>query len=225
MSISLFFVSWLSLLKSNINIINLSNRKLTEPEISLLTKGLKFTPVPKLGNEQEPTEYLNAFNRKLRLAEYFEGMEDEDISLVRNKSNFTPPDKRNGALDEFIDTVEKFPKTLRQTHTKQNLKRSEWKAVKSLKDDNSIIIKQADKGGASVIMNKETYKSMVERILNDEVYYTKLKTNPEKDLQMKYKRFLKNYKSHMTEKEMDYLQNFEAKTSNFYGLPKEHKSK
>ena len=73
----------------------MSNRKFTEPEISLLTKGLKFTPVPKLGNEQELTEDLNAFNRKLRLAEYFEGMEDEDISLVRNKSNFTPPDKRS----------------------------------------------------------------------------------------------------------------------------------
>ena len=42
---------------------------------------------------------------------------------------------------------------------------------------------------------------------------------------MKYKRFLKNYKSHMTEKEMDYLQNLEAKTSHFYGLPKVHKSK
>ena len=29
----------------------------------------------------------------------------------------------------------------------------------------------------------------------------------------------------MTEKEFDYLQNFEAKTSNFYGLPKVHTSK
>ena len=42
---------------------------------------------------------------------------------------------------------------------------------------------------------------------------------------MKYKRFLKNYKSHKTEKEMDYSQNFETKTSNFNGLPKVHKSK
>ena len=101
---------------TDINIINLSNRKLTEPEVSLLTKGLKFTPVPKSGNKQELTEDLNAFNRKLRLAEYFEGMEDEDISLVRNKSNFTPPDKRKGALDEFIDTLEKFPKTTSNTY-------------------------------------------------------------------------------------------------------------
>ena len=64
------------------------------------------------------TDYaaLNAFNRKSRLAEYFEGMEDEDISLVQNKSNFTPQDKLNGALEEYIDTVEKFPMTLHQTH-------------------------------------------------------------------------------------------------------------
>ena len=66
---------------------------------------------------------------------------------------------------------------------------------------------------------------MVERILNDEVYNDKLNTNPEKDLQMKYKRFQKKYKSGMTEKEMDYLQNFEGKSSNFYGLQKLHKQK
>ena len=75
---------------------------------------------------------------------------------------------------------------MRQTHINQNLKRSEWEAVKSLKDDNCIIIKQADKGGASAIMNKENYNSMVERTLNYEIYYTKLNMNPEKDLQMKY---------------------------------------
>ena len=113
---------------------------------------------------------------------------------------------------------------MRQTHINKNLKRFEWEAVKSLKDDNSIIIKQIIKGGASIIMNKENYESMVERILNDVAYYTKLNTNPEKDLQMKYIRFLKNYKSHMTEKEMDYLHNFEAKTSNLYALPKVHKA-
>ena len=64
-------------------------------------------------------------------------------------------------------------------------------------------------------MNKEDYRDMVETILNDETYYSELNTNPEKDLQLKYKKFLKKYKSQMTEKEFDYLQNFEAKTSIF----------
>ena len=69
------------------------------------------------------------------------------------------------------------------------------------------------------------YKQLVETILNDETYYTKLSTSPEKDLQLKYKKFLQKFKSQMTEKEFDYLLNFEIKTSNFYGLPKVHKSK
>ena len=81
-----------------------------------------------------------------------------------------PRDKLNEALDEFTDTVEKFPKQSPQNNARQNLTRLEWEAVKCLKEDNSIIIKEADKGGASVIMNKEDYKSMVETILNDEAY-------------------------------------------------------
>ena len=64
-------------------------------------------------------------------------------------------------------------------------------------------------------MNKEDYKELVETILNDEVYYTKLNTSPEKELNLKYKKFLQKFKRQMTEKEFDYLLNFEVKTSNF----------
>ena len=108
---------------------------------------------------------------------------------------------------------------------KNNLTQTEWEALKTLKGDDDIIIKEADKGGATIIMNKEYYKDLVETILNDETYYTKLSTSPEKDLLLKYKKFLQKFKSQMTEKEFDYLLNFEIKTSNFYGLPKVHKSK
>lgn len=97
----------------------MSHRKLSETEIVLLSKGLKFTPTPKFGNKEELTEDLHEFHRKLRLAEYFDGTENEDVSLVRNKSNFVPPDKRNLALDEFINTVENFPKSSCQTFVKQ----------------------------------------------------------------------------------------------------------
>ena len=151
----------------------------------------------------------NEFNRKLRLAEFFDGTEDKDI-LVRNKSNFIPPSKRNDALDEFINTVEKFPKTI-QSNVKNNLTMQEQEALKILRTNSEIIIKEADKGGATIIMNKEDYKELVETILNDEVYYTKLNTSPEKELNLKYKKFLQKFKSQMTEKEFDYLLNFEVK--------------
>ena len=65
----------------DINIINLSHRKFSETEIVSLSKGLKFTPTPKFGNKKDLTADLNEFHRKLRLAEYFDGNENEDIFL------------------------------------------------------------------------------------------------------------------------------------------------
>ena len=138
--------------------INLSHRKLSETEVVLLSKGLKITPTPKFGNKEELIEDLHEFHRKLRLALYFDDTENEDISLVRNKSKFVPPptDKRNIVLDDFINAVENFPKSsCRTLVVKQNLTQSEREAIKSLKEDNSIIIKEADKGGVSDIMDKE----------------------------------------------------------------------
>ena len=179
-----------------------------------------------MGNADQLTEDVKEFNRKLRLIEYFDGIEDEDNSLVRNKSNFIPNSERNAALDKFISTVEEFPKTKNsKSKIKQNLCKSEYNAIKSLQNDQSIIIKEADKGGTTVIMNKEHYKEMVESIINDTEYYEQLDGDPYKTIGQKYNKFLKKHENALTEKEFDYLHNFEVKSSQFYGLPKIHKSK
>ena len=94
-----------------------------------------------------------------------------DISLVRNISDFVPPPNRNTALDNFISKIEDFPKTNPPNNKKQNLTEHESKAMKALKNDDKIIIKEADKGGATVIMDKQHYKEMVHSIINDTEYY------------------------------------------------------
>ena len=133
----------------------------------MLKKGLKFTPTPTRGNAQKLTEDVKEFNRKLRLIEYFDGTEDEDISLVRNKSSFTPNPERNAALNKYINAIEEFPKTKKNnSNLKQNLSKSEYNAIKALRNDQSIVIKEADKGGTTVILNKEHYQEMVETIIN-----------------------------------------------------------
>ena len=190
-------------------------------EKTLLNKGLKFTPTPPIGNPEQLNEDLKEFNRKLRLAEYFDGTEDTDISLVRNKSDFN----RNTALDNFISKVEDFPKTKLLNNKKQNLTERESKAMKALKNDDTIIIKEADKGGATVIKNKQHYKEMVHSIITDTEYYEKLDKDPHKDTLHKYNKYFKKYQTHLTRKDLDYLQNFEVKTSQFYGLPKYIKAK
>ena len=94
------------------------------------------------------------FTRKIRLTEYFEGNEDNtDESLVRNKSNWIPPKGRNNDLETFITNVVDIPLVpTKKGNIKYNLPIPQQKTIKSLMNDESIIIKEADKGGATVII-------------------------------------------------------------------------
>ena len=78
-------------IKSNIQIVNLSSRKLNDNEIKFLEKGLKYSPTPTKPNIQELNEDIMEFTRNIRLAEYFEGNgDDTDDFFVRNKSDWIP---------------------------------------------------------------------------------------------------------------------------------------
>ena len=132
---------------NTIQIINLSKKTLTDAEQKLLEKGLKFTPTSEKENTQELKEDLFEFTRKVRLAEYFYGTEDTDTSLVKNKSNFTPAKYRNLALERYIDNLYNIPVDERNHNISYNISMAERNAIKTLANNDSIIIKEADKGG------------------------------------------------------------------------------
>ena len=75
-------------------VFNLSDRQLTDSEIKLLSKGLKYTPTPHINNQELKTD-IKAYTRRLRLTEYFHDRETDESTepeqdLVRNKSDFNP---------------------------------------------------------------------------------------------------------------------------------------
>ena len=53
----------------------------------------------------------------------------------------------------------------------------------------------------------------------------KIDNDPHKETLQENNKYLKNYQSLLTRKELDYFENFKVKTSKLYGLPKIHKSK
>ena len=65
-------------------------------------------------------------------------------------------------LDSPLQTVtfEKKTKPLRE-----NLSRDEKKALKSLREDENIVVAQADKGNVTVVLNKLDYEKKVSDIL------------------------------------------------------------
>ena len=165
---------------TNIQIVNLSSQKLNETEIKLLGKGLKFTPHPKRQIHKN-WQKISEFTRKYRLVEYFEGMEHDDEFLVRNKSNFVPPNGREQLLDNFVENTINIPLEAQdKSKIKRNINSSDQNALSSLANDSNIIIKQADKGGATVIMDKPFYQEQIENMLFNTEYYHKLDGNPHK---------------------------------------------
>ena len=105
--------------------INLSNRVLTDNEISLLKKGLKFTPTPK-SNPSGLKADINELCRKLRLTELFFNGEENDRSsepLVRNETGWNPPRSQDQVLEETIQMIKDYP--VENNNKPSNLTRDE----------------------------------------------------------------------------------------------------
>ena len=89
-----------------------------------------------------------------------------------------------------------------------------------------IVIKEANKGGADVIMNsKQHYLEMTSDYLNDEATYKMVEANCDAKVMKGIAKIIEKYKDNLTKKEKEYLTSFSYNTSNFYGLPKIHKCK
>ena len=84
--------------------------------------------------------------------------------------------------------------------------------------------KKCDKGAAYVIMDKQFYCEKMEELLKDETTYKEIGENIIATVHRKIKALTDKHSSELTSKEIDYLTNFEYRTSNMYGLPKIHKS-
>ena len=213
--------------------MNLSSRKLTDDEITLLNRGLKFVPTPKSSNILDLEIDIKEFVRKLKLKEFFYNNRtgynsDEPESIVVPKSNFIPYKVKSPALDVICQNLENNAENLQKLIPKNvhsNLSRSEEKALEKLKSEEMLVIKRADKGGAVVIMDTDYYVNHMQTELNNKTVYKKHNKNIDNNLFSEIKKFVQDNKNILTTKERDYIIDFEPTTANIYGLPKIHKSK
>ena len=190
--------------------------------------GLKFTPTPRSKNITEIKTDILEFCRRLRLTECFSEITRgiSDHSLVKNKSNFTPSKQRNKALDTFCETILKFQiEASENKKIKLNFTKSQWESLEELSKDDSIIIKEADKGSTVVVMDKQDYKEMVLNILKDKTFYSLESNYKQYKILAELQKLVEQFRNSFTDKEREYITKFQCKTSNFYGLPKIHKSK
>ena len=88
------------------------------------------------------------------------------------------PTKGNASLEVLLSRVEKelFSNEINNS-TLSNLSGEEYKALRKLADDRSIVIKGADKGSSVVVWNRYDYFQKVSRQLKDGNLYEDVKFN------------------------------------------------
>ena len=122
------------------------------------------------------TQLLNgskAFARRMRLQYIFYGQDKEPHSF-HVKSNWEPPVQPSVTLESYLEEVKTELAEVKISKPKNNLPINERQALKELKQNNNIIVKKADKGTTTVIMNKQDKILEGQNLLDEEENYKPL---------------------------------------------------
>ena len=223
--------------------INLSNVELSDADVGLLDKGLSFIPSFKSLPLYKIYESQNRLIRNIKLKDYFsdrpEAPNQEEGRRFTCASKWTPPDHK--VSQSTLDTIQgivtctesivkkhkiKNNQFLLFNNYRSNLTKLEQTALNNLRKNDNIVIKPADKGGATVLMNKSAYLTEAYRQLGNVNYYTKLdepiyKNNISKINDILQKMFGDGF---ITNKQLEFLRATDADRARvFYLLPKIHK--
>jgi hypothetical protein len=172
-------------------VVNLSSLDLSKEEINILKKGLGFAIAPKT----VPVE-----NIVCSIEDSIKNLNEEDKDAIRQDCamvlrNAKPP--------------------------KNNISKKDQEAIKNLRNNENIVILKADKGGATVVMNKTDYNNKMMEHLTTTGSYKKLDNNP---ISMVIKEVKKAIKvSNLDEWMKKRLTPSCQITPRIYGLPKIHK--
>ena len=211
-------------------ILNLSNHTLSENEILLLGRGLKFVPTTKLTPNKIMKDFSN-FENKLRWKYHFHVSEprekpNEVVKLLQfwSKSDLVPP-LANNAIEDYILATKMDISNTNELEHHTNLTKSERKALQNLKCNDQIIITKSDKSSCTVIWDKNNYIKEGLRHLSGIHYIpiVNLSTeNVNKKLKEIFRKLMQN--EYLPQYIFDYLTEERTfKTPHFYLLPKIHK--
>ena len=238
--------------KSERTVINLSCYNLTQYEMEVLRKGLKFCPTPGEPLMGQILDDIAALFRRMRLRAFFNDPEDLTDSILSNqtlmdmylrdaggerndpieekfqeRSTFDPK-IHDGLMNAFFELVvrevnEFTPRNPRN----QNLTKEEKEALQNLTNNPNITIKKADKGSAIVVMDTEDYIKEAERQLSDRKFYIPKDVDLSDQHREEITKILDEMlaKGEITAKNHKYLAPTKetTRTAKFYFLPKIHK--
>ena len=154
------------------NVIGLSKRNLSENEISLLPKGLNFIPTWNKVDVASLKFELDQLGGMLDLKWHFRSYKrDSPINTLKTKPTFHPKNK-DAAIELYLSSLEEKLLKIKVPLDKfNNLTKEDWDALYNPRNDETIVIKDADKGSAVVVWDSEDYIKEAENQLGNTTIY------------------------------------------------------
>ena len=139
----------------NQHIKSLTNSQPTHKQITLLSGGLKFIPTPVTRRNIIRRQLLKDFNQFARRMwlNYIFHKKNKEPHPFHVKSDRDPPVQFSVALETFLDVKFELA-NIKFNRPKDNLSQGERKALTELSRDKNTVIKNADKGTTTVLMNR-----------------------------------------------------------------------
>ncbi|XP_078515130.1 vomeronasal type-2 receptor 26-like [Lissotriton helveticus] len=197
-----------------------------------LNKGMSFVPTNDTSALETNVAFFK-FMRKLRLRHYFsnvmECQSEQDSPLDETK--FKPKSKHmapssHKILDFFEDTVKRDLAKIRYKSMKRkNFTVHDYHTVQSITHNPQLTLKQADKGGALVVMDTEYYNKKVHEHVQDQHTYLPLDNDPTNLLQKGLAELLQEacIAGIITETQNMFLTTQNPRRPSLYMTPKIHK--
>ncbi|XP_067017845.1 uncharacterized protein [Acropora muricata] len=113
------------------------------------------------------------FARRMHLQYIFHG-KDKEPHPFQVKSNWMPPVQQSIALESYLESVKAQLADIRVKKPKSNLSRNEMLALKEVKNNCTMKVKNADKASTTVIMNKSNKIQEAEVQLENREHYKPL---------------------------------------------------
>lgn len=216
------------LIDNNI-VVNLSSTKLTLSQIYVLNKGLNFCINE--NNRSKIIKYtkneVSQFIRHVQINHLFRGTDKKKREpFTGNKKWIPPKNKQHQAIATFEDILnEEFNQVIKHNKNRNNISSNDRRALQSLRNNRSIIIKKADKGGCIVILDTINYVHKIDSMLSDRTTYSQM-THINLNQKKSEVDTIINALFHdgfISKRQKTFLTTFSPKIPIFYGLPKIHK--
>lgn len=207
-------------------IVNRSNKALTESQIRVLAKGLKFAPSSLRESHYEDS--IARLSRTIRIRSYFhdDSAPIEHPPPFRKKSTWMPP-PAHPHIEEYLSTLPARISEIQAKPSSNNLSAAERRTLRALARDQTLVIKNADKGSCIVVENREDYIRDGVTHLSDGRIYQQIPADYSQSIAMATNAVVSraHSKGHLTDRMRDYLVKDpkEVRTQQAYFLKKIHK--